>query len=358
MRTLAYVDHRAAPDAWAAALGISRAAVDLYLASEVIDLHVDSYIWHRTFGYSLFDRHDHGWFDARFYSQADFPRMREAQLGGACWVITTNPARSASERAAVFRENLRELRGLFGEVDHEFALVSTTADYHAARALGKQAVWIGIQGGNALDLSLDALDAIDAKSILRVTLVHMSYTRIGGSSAPFAFSPHGLSDFGREYVRALERKRIFVDLAHISRRAFFDAVEAHDRSLPLIVTHTGVSGVTPHWRNLDDEQIRAIADTGGVIGIMYQASFLGDRPSEGKAASIVRHLQHIIDTVGEDHVALGSDWDGAITTPRDMKTCLELPVLVQRMLDAGFSEVRIAKVLGANFLRSLTHMRG
>jgi len=252
---------------------------------------------------------------------------------------------------------LRELRKILSDASDDVMLVSTTDEYRAAVAAGKHAAWTAIQGGNALDVSLDALDGIDARTILRVTLVHMSYTRIGGSSAPFALTPFGLSDFGRDYVRILEKKRIFPDLAHISRKAFFDAVEVHDRSLPLIVTHTGIAGVTPHWRNLDDEQVRAIADTGGTIGIMYQSSFLGDPVNDGKAASIVRHMQHVIDLVGDDHLSIGSDWDGAITTPRDMPTCLELPVLVQRMLDAGFSDARIQKIMGGNFLRTLSHMR-
>ncbi|HEY6460309.1 MAG TPA: membrane dipeptidase, partial [Polyangiaceae bacterium] len=163
---------------------------------------------------------------------------------------------------------------------------------------------------------------------------------------------------GKDYVRALDARRIFVDLAHIHRRGFFDAVEAHDRSLPLIVTHTGVSGVFPHWRNLDDEQLRAVADSGGTVGIMYHAPFLGRRGAGKHASRVVDHIEHVVKTVGEDHASLGSDWDGAIVTPRDMKTCLELPKLVELMLQRGMGEETIRKVLGANYLRALRHLRG
>ncbi len=124
-----------------------------------------------------------------------------------------------------------------------------------------------------------------------------------------------------------------------------------------MVSHTGVAGVTPHWRNVDDEQLRAVAATGGVVGIMYAAAFLGDPFLGGAAASIVAHLAHIIAVVGDDHAALGSDWDGAIVTPRDMPTCLELPRLVQLMLGRGWSAVRIHKLLGGNFLRALGALR-
>jgi membrane dipeptidase len=124
------------------------------------------------------------------------------------------------------------------------------------------------------------------------------------------------------------------------------------------VTHTGIAGVYPHWRNVDDEQLRAIADTGGTVGIMYHAPFLG-RGSEGlRASRVVDHIEHVVKTVGDDHVSLGSDWDGAITTPRDMPTCLELPRLVELMLQRGLREDTVRKVLGANYLRALRHLRG
>jgi membrane dipeptidase len=161
-----------------------------------------------------------------------------------------------------------------------------------------------------------------------------------------------------ELVRRLDELRIFVDLAHISPKGFWDAVAAHDRSLPLVVTHTGVSGVHPHWRNLDDAQLRAVADTGGTVGIMYHSEFLDGSFWGGKAASVVEHVAHAVRVIGEDHVSLGSDWDGAIITPRDLPTCSELPRLVQLLLDRGLSPAAIQKILGASFLRALSLLRG
>jgi membrane dipeptidase len=355
---LEYRDHRADPSAWADELGISREAVELYLASDVIDLHVDSFIWWRVFRYDLTKRHGHGLLAASFYSQVDFPRILEAQLSGATWIITTNPAKSAAGRRRAFVKNLANLERIFGSVSEQFALCRTAADYRAAREAGKHGAFLGIQGGNALDDGLDALDEVDQR-ILRITLVHLSSSSIGVTSSPMKLGvDSGLTDFGREYVRRLNDKKIFVDLAHISRKGFIDVVEVHDKSQPLLVTHTGISGVFEHWRNLDDEQLRTIADTGGTIGIMYQSSFLGDATFGGRASSIVDHLEHIVRTVGEDYASLGSDWDGAITPPRDLPTCLELPRLVQLMLDRGWNDTRIQKILGGNFLRVVEALRG
>jgi membrane dipeptidase len=356
---LPYVDHRADPAAWADELGISREAIEIYLASEVIDLHVDSFVWHRVFGYDLTKRRGLGMFGRRFWGHVDFPRALEAQLSGASWIITTNPCRTAAGRQAAFERNLTELRRLFATVDDQFCLVRTAAEYRAARKAGKHGAFIGIQGGNALDRDLDALDVLDDGSVLRITLVHLTSSRIGTTSSPLTTGrDRGLTDFGRAYVERLNEKRIFVDLAHINRRGFFDAVEVHDRSQPLLVTHTGISGVFEHWRNLDDEQLRAVANTGGTIGLIYHAEFLGKGARGHQASTIVDHLQHIVDTVGEDYASLGSDWDGAITTPRDIPTCLELPRLVQLMLDRGWSPERIRKILGDNFLRVVAELRG
>ncbi len=356
MTALAFHDHRHDPAAWARALGISREAVELYLASDVIDLHVDSFIWTRVAGYRLDRRHGRGLLGGRFYSQVDLPRVREARITGCVWSITTNPFRAAERRAAIFERNVSRLRAIFEACPADVALCRDGADYRAARSADKHAAFIGIQGGNALDES-DALDTFARGLVLRVTLVHLSTSSLGSTSAPGWKGDGHLTPRGIEAVHALDARRVFVDLAHIDPRGFFDAVAAHDRSLPLMVSHTGVSSVTPHWRNLDDAQLRAIADTGGVVGIMYQSSFLGDRLLSGRAASIVDHLEHVIRTIGEDHASLGSDWDGMVVTPRDMPTCLELPRLVELMLARRWSPERIRKVLGGNFLRALEVLR-
>jgi membrane dipeptidase len=349
---LAFHDHRQDPAGWARTLEISREAVELYLASEVIDLHVDSFIWTRVFGYRLDRRHGRGLLGGRLYSQVDLPRVREAQIAGCVWSITTNPLRRG--RAGVLARNLERLRGVLARCSDDVAMCRTAGDYRRARAAGKHAAFFGVQGGNALDGPLDAgiLDAL-----IRVTLVHFTKSSIGVASAARGDTDGRLTARGADFVRELDAHRVFVDLAHIHRRGFFDAVAAHDPSLPLMVSHTGVTGVTPHWRNIDDDQLRAIAATGGVVGVMYQSSFLGDPMLAGRTASIVAHLEHVIATIGDDHAALGSDWDGMVIPPRDMPTCLELPRLVEIMLARRWSPDRVRKVLGGNFLRALASLR-
>jgi membrane dipeptidase len=358
---LDYRNWREDRDSWATLLGVSRTAIDLYLDCDVIDLHIEPFLWHRLIDYDMLERHGSGLFDGRFYSQTDLPRLREAQITGATWVITTNPFRSSDGRAEAFSRNLDRLVQELARAPEDVAIVRNVKEYRAARAKGLHAAFIGIQGGNALDDNLDALDRMRDDLILRVTLVHLSSSRIGVTSSPaasLATGSDGLSRFGLDYVKRLNEKKVFVDLAHISKKGFWDALSVHDKSQPVLVTHTGVSGVHEHWRNLDDEQIRAVAELGGVVGVMYHSSFLGDPFWGGKCESIVRHLEHVAKVAGDNAPALGSDWDGMIVTPRDMPTCLELPRLVQAMLDRQWTHTRIRRVLGANFLDTVERLRG
>jgi membrane dipeptidase len=347
------------PQSWATRLGVSREAAELVAGSDVIDLHLDTFIWTRLFGYDIHARHGHGLFDARFYSQADLPRMREGGVDSAFWSITTNPFRRASRRPGLFWKNLARLRAIFdgsSEIDH----VRSMTEYRAARAAGRHAGWIAIQGGNCFTRAEQVAEIPD-DSVVAITLVHLSTSPVGVTSAPDPLGgrrERGLTAFGKEYVAACDEKRILVDLAHIHPEGFWDAVDVHDATLPLIDTHTGVVSVTPHWRNLDDAQIRAIANTGGTIGIIFQCSFLGGGAWGGNdTLRLFAHLAHVVDVAGEDHASLGSDWDGAIVTPRDMPTVLELPVLVQHMLDARWSDERIRKVLAGNALRVMEQIR-
>lgn len=346
---------------WARALQVSEEATAIVLRSDVIDLHIDSFIWTRIFGYDVQRRHGTGGFDAGIYSQVDLPRLRDGHVTGGIWAITTNPFRSAKGRRQAFANNLVDLQHQLTS-RNDVAIVRNHREYREAVDAGKHAAFIGVQGGNALDESLDALDDIPRDLVVQVTLVHFTTSRIGTTSAPLPFwlrpKAMGLSEFGKAFVERLNERRIFVDLAHIHRDGFFDALAVHRNDLPAIVTHTGIAGVFGHWRNLDDRQVKAIADTGGVVGVMYQASFLGDKTYEGRALQIVRHMEHVVRVGGEDAVALGSDWDGAIVPPRDMKTCAELPKLVQLMLERGWPHQRIQKALGGNYLRALAQLRG
>ncbi len=320
----------------------------LFADAEVIDLHVDSFIWSRVFGYDLRTEHDLGPLQGRWFSQLDLPRARAADLGGCTWSITTNPLRGVEARRRVFFENLDRLSREFPPED--FALIGSASDYWAARAAGRQAVLFGIQGGEALEHDLDDLLRLPP-SLLRITVIGFRDNAFGGSSTGKVGG--GLSALGEDYIERMDAQRIFVDLAHASREAFWRALEVAEG--PVIVSHAGVEAVTEHARNLSDAQLRAIADTGGLLGVIFKDELMGGRGVSSEA--VAAHIAHATRVMGEDHVALGADWDGFMVPPIDLRTPAELPKLIASLFAAGLEEAVVRKVLGLNVLRALEQLR-
>ena len=342
-------------------LGVTEHAVALCHDAELVDLHLDSFIPPRLYGYDLFKRHERTIVPGgRFFGHLDVPRMLEGGLSAGMWSITTNPFRPKGGRLRVFEKNLARFRDLVERSEGRMAFARDVREYREVRARGAHAVLLAVQGGNAFEAAPDQGPAVVPDRLLtRVTVVHLTNACYGASSAPVSRlrSARGLTDLGRTFVQQLDAERVFVDLAHIHPDGFWDAVEVHDPSRPLIVTHSGVDGVKPHWRNLDDRQIRAVADSGGVVGVMFHRGFLcrPGGPKDGRA--VVEHLDHLIDVGGEGCVAIGTDFDGAVNPPTDLRSADAYPRLVQHMLDAGWSDDRVRKCLGENFLRSWAALR-
>ena len=339
--------------------GISVEAVQLARASEIIDLHIEGYLVPRLIPYDPYRHHKPGKLGGLYLGHLDFPRIIEGGLTGAMWSITTNPFRSGKSRWSCFLKNLDKMSTLINNTNGRFEIVRNHSEYMAARKRGAHACLVSIQGGNAVEAAPQGLDSIPDDVVTRITLVHLTSSNYGITSSPLKLvgKRKGLSLSGVELVREMNRKRILVDLAHINPEGFWTAHEHHDKSQPLVATHTGVSGVKKHWRNLDDKQLKAIADTGGTVGIIYAINFLKTSKMPNDGSMIVEHMEHVINVVGEDYASIGSDYDGMIIPPSDLRCGSHYPRLVQHMLDRKWSSERIQKVLGLNALRVLKEIR-
>ena len=338
--------------------GLITAAEDLLKESDLIDLHVDGMIPHRLFGYDLNVRHSGSYTGGRFMGHLDFPRAIENGCNAAMWSITTNPLKSADWRWQSFLENIDLLRHQVERSHGRVKIATTWSEFMECRDEVEHICLPAIQGGNSLAGAPEGCADIPDNMITRVTLVHLSNSVYGITSSPLKGlrGKEGLTATGREFVRDLNHHRIFVDLAHINEAGFWDAVECHDPSLPMIVTHTGVDGVCDHWRNLTDDQIRAIAKSGGTIGIIFESSFLRRAFGPRDGNMIVEHMAHIIHVVGEDFVSIGTDYDGMISPPKGL-TDPKYGTLVAQMLERNWSVERIQKILGGNFLRCFKELR-
>jgi microsomal dipeptidase-like Zn-dependent dipeptidase len=202
---------------------------------------------------------------------------------------------------------------------------------------------LALEGMQALEGEAKALDEFHAAGFRMMGLTHFTDNQVAGST--HGVDKYGLTELGRLLVPRMEALGITIDLAHASPRAFRDTLELATR--PAVVSHGGVNGTCPGPRNLTNAQLRSIAKNGGVVGIGYWKTAVCDASLHG----IVSAIQHAIKIAGIDHVSLGSDFDGHVTTPFDTSG---LPMLTESLLAAGLSEEDAKKVLGGNVLRVLT----
>lgn len=202
--------------------------------------------------------------------------------------------------------------------------------------------FLGIEGAQALDGNLANLDLLFAAGIRMISVSHFYDTDIGGSSA--GEQKGGLTEKGRHMVRHMEARGMLVDVAHASEKAIDDVLAIATR--PVVSSHTGVKATCDSPRNLSDAHLRGIARTGGVIGIAYFAPAVCGTD----AAAVARAIRSAVDVAGIDHVALGSDFDGAITEPFDTTG---VPLLYDALFAAGFSDDDVQRIAGLNALRVL-----
>jgi membrane dipeptidase len=327
----------------------------------VADLHTDSLLWKRD----LLKRSDVG--------QIDLPRLQEGNVALQVFSATTKtPAglnieentadsdnitmlavaqfwpvatwNSIYERA---RYQLQKLWGFSEDSNGELIVLQSRSDLRSLveRRKSGDSVVGGlylIEGAHPLEGEIENLDKLFSQGLRISGLTHFFDNELGGSL--HGVNGEGLTQFGKQVIKRAGELGIIIDIAHASPAMVRDVLSMSDR--PVILSHGGIKGACDTSRNLGDKLMLEIADRGGIIGIGYWESAVCD-PSP---AGIVRSIRYGIDLMGADHVALGSDYDGAVNTTLDSS---ELAILTQTMMDEGFSEEEIRKVMGENVKRFL-----
>ena len=327
----------------------------------VADLHNDVLLW----GRDITQRANHG--------HVDLPRLREGNFGFVVFSTVTKTPKginyvsndSTTDQIQLLAVvggwpprtwNSRLQRALY-ESDRLFdaaartrgeLLVITRASQvdsvMARRARGEKVIGalLSTEGLHALDGKLESVDTLYAHGFRLLGLTHFFDNDVGASA--HGLSHAGLTPFGRLVLHRMELLNMIVDVAHASPQLVSDVLAMSTR--PVIVSHAGVQATCPGPRNLTDDQLRAIAATGGVVGI----GFWDGAICEPSAASAAKAIRHAVDVAGIDHVALGSDWDGATTEPFDASG---IGLVTGELLKQGFTAEEIAKIMGGNVVRVL-----
>jgi membrane dipeptidase len=230
-------------------------------------------------------------------------------------------------------------------------VVTSKDELEAAEQAGQLACVLGIEGGHALEGQVARVAELARQGVRFLGLTHLSANALGGAATP-GMRGRGLSAHGAQVVEALGASGLAVDVAHASPR-LLQALLAQ-KEAPVFCSHTGVQGAARSWRNLPDEALRAIADRGGVVGILFGTEYLGGR----ELSDVARHLEHALRVAGEEAVCLGSDYDGFVRLPRGMRDVRDLPRLTEVLLARGHPLGRVEKLLGLNLRRFFAGVLG
>ena len=249
---------------------------------------------------------------------------------------------------------------LESESSREFRVVRTIEEIHTALEEDALSAIIHFEGAEPMDPRLDSLHHFYEKGLRSIGIVWSRKNAFGyGVNFDFPGSPDmgpGLTDAGKELVRACNRLGILLDVSHLNEKGFWDVERISEA--PLVATHSCVHALCPSPRNLTDKQLDAIGASGGLVGLNFSVKFLREDGQENRdtpLSELVRHSCYIADRIGVDHLALGSDFDGT-TIPSELRDVAGLPKLVAALRDGGFDEEALAKIGLKNWLRVLSHI--
>ena len=297
---------------------VSEAAMELHRASVVMDLHADTPSLMRA-GYDIFRPHRPWLPAAAFGIHLDVPRMEKGGLNAQLFGLVTFPLSRRGQYDSAVRQ-IELVKKAAAERPDRFRFVTEADEIEQAKKDGAAAALCSMEGAHGLEGSLDNLRRLARMGMRALGLLHFTENPAGYPAAGKGSSKtEGLKPFGRELIGACNEMGLIVDLAHLNRPGFMEAAGLCKD--PVIVSHTGLAGVRPLWRNIDDEQVRTVADSGGCIGLIFSGYFLGRRTLD----ALIDHIVHCMEVGGEDCPALGSDFDGLIVPPKELPDVTALP---------------------------------
>jgi len=286
--------------------------------------------------------------------QVDFPRLREGGITAQFFALFTDTvfietAREHTHRLLAVMESAIDRSG------GRARLATGAADIRAAKMNGTLAAFLAIEGGEAIGESLDELRSFYARGVRLMTLTWNRINAIGrGAEHP---GPDGLTPFGLSVIAEMEKLGMIVDASHLCDQALDELLAVAQR--PVVASHSNARAVLDHRRNLADAQAERIAATGGLVAVTFAGVFVDSDPARVTISRVVDHIDHLVSVVGAGHVGLGTDFDG-FTAPYGlvMPDCTGMGDLTAALLERGYSESDISRIMGGNWLRVIEDVIG
>ena len=368
-------------------MNISKEARDIHYSALVVDTHSDSLAWPT--------RHDVDIGQRQEETHMDLPRMKEGNQNVQFFACFASPGWIEKKKVVqVTLDYMDSFHTLMQNYPEQIEQATTADDVRRITDAGKLAGILCIEGGHSID---DDLSILRMYHRLGARYMTLTWNNTNNWADGVLDEPRheGLNHFGREVVREMNRLGMLVDISHVAPATFWDAIATTTK--PVIASHSSAKAICAAPRNLEDDQIRAVADNGGVIGVNYEITFVGeayriakdtvdeekveetkraekDHPADSGGlknalreideshdekvdelskphyTEIVDHIDHMVSVAGVNHVGLGSDFDGA-TMPEGMEDCTKVPLITDELLRRGYGESDVRKILGENFMR-------
>lgn len=302
----------------------------------------------------------------------DIARLKEGGVGGAFFAAYVASryveGNHSANRALQMIDSVRT--DIVARYPNDFMLATSVKDIEEAHRRGKIAALIGIEGGHAIEDSLRLLRDYYDLGVRYMTLTHTNTNNWADSSGdinnPAVKHHDGLTDFGKEVVREMNRLGMMVDISHVADKTFWDAL-AVSRA-PIFASHSSARALTNVRRNMTDEMIAALAKKGGVVDVNINCAFISQKSADAEArnekppratlADVVAHIDHIRQVGGIDAVGIGTDFDGIECTPEGLDDVSKFPNLTRALLEKGYTAEDIRKIYSGNFLRVMRAVEG
>ncbi len=337
------------------AMHVSDEAMKVHFAGMLFDGHNDLPWAMREKAASSFDQVD---IAKPTLFHTDIERLKKGGVKAQFWsVYVPVETRDTGSSMITTIEQIDLVHEMCRRYPDVFQLALTADDVEKIVAAGKIASLIGMEGGHSIENSLQNLRRLYDRGARYMTLTH-SKTLDWADSATDEAKHNGLTEFGKEVVREMNRLGMLVDISHVSEKTMHDVLDIS--SVPVIFSHSSVRAINEHKRNVPDGVLQRLAKNGGVVMITFVPSFtvptkeiVAEKNARGTYKTIVDHIEHAVKVAGVDHVGIGSDFDGVDNLPVGLDDVSYYPNITQELLQRGYSAEQIHKILGGNILRVL-----